>query len=508
MALEDSRADVVVIGGGLAGLTAALDLAAGGMSVTLLEARAWLGGATCSFARRGLTIDNGQHAFLRCCTAYLGFLGRLGVLSLAGLQDRLDLTVLSPDGEVAIRRSQLPVPLHLAPALAGYRLLTRAERARSATALLLLPLAGRTSAASGTLGDWLRRRGQRQAEIERLWDPLCSLATGLPAAKADLSMAASAIGAALLSSRDGVDIGVPAVPLSRLHATAADEALSRLGVGVLTGRRAVAIEAGSEGGFAVRHTAAASGARQPRGSAVIRADGVVLAVPPWDAAEIAPTGPGGMAACWAELEPSPVISVHVVYEQPVTVLPFAVAAGSPIRWITDKTKAAGLRTGQYLAATVPDAARYLDLPGSPLRAELMAEIGRLFPAAADTTVLDVFITRERRARVRQAPEARAARVTRDLPAGLALAGAWTDADWPDTMEGAVRSGQAAAATMRADLGAGGAERLWAAAGGEIASGRGGEPGGGEPGSGEPGSGGESAGTISGSAAAASLTLAL
>ena len=77
MTLAENRIDVVVVGGGLAGITAAVDLAEKGLSVTLLEARPWLGGATCSFARRGLTIDNGQHAFLRCCEAYRELLAKL-----------------------------------------------------------------------------------------------------------------------------------------------------------------------------------------------------------------------------------------------------------------------------------------------------------------------------------------------------------------------------------------------------------------------------------------------
>jgi len=114
MTSAESRTDVVVVGGGLAGISAAVDLAEAGLSVTLLEARPWLGGATCSFARRGLTIDNGQHAFLRCCGAYRDLLAKLGVASSVAIQNRLELTVLgSPDGTVTVRRSSLPAPLHL-----------------------------------------------------------------------------------------------------------------------------------------------------------------------------------------------------------------------------------------------------------------------------------------------------------------------------------------------------------------------------------------------------------
>ena len=91
----------VVVGGGLAGITAALRLADAGRAVTLLERRPRLGGAAFSFRRGELTIDNGQHVFLRCCTAYRGLLERLGAADLVTLQGRLDIPVLRADGRSA-----------------------------------------------------------------------------------------------------------------------------------------------------------------------------------------------------------------------------------------------------------------------------------------------------------------------------------------------------------------------------------------------------------------------
>ena len=87
---------VAVIGGGLAGITAAIALAEAGAAVTLLEARPRLGGATCSFTRDGLVVDTGQHIFLGCCSAYRGLLDRLGMTAQAPIQDRFDVTVLAP----------------------------------------------------------------------------------------------------------------------------------------------------------------------------------------------------------------------------------------------------------------------------------------------------------------------------------------------------------------------------------------------------------------------------
>ena len=162
----------VVIGGGLAGITAAIALAESGAQVTLLEARPRLGGATCSFTRDGLTVDTGQHIFLGCCSAYRGLLGKLGMTAHAPLQDRFDVTVLAPGPagqtrtprQARLRRTALPGPLHMLPALARYPFLSKAERAavsRPALAMRRLDPADPTVDAQ-RFGDWLAAKGQSE----------------------------------------------------------------------------------------------------------------------------------------------------------------------------------------------------------------------------------------------------------------------------------------------------------------------------------------------------------
>ncbi|MEV8061612.1 FAD-dependent oxidoreductase, partial [Streptomyces antimycoticus] len=129
----------LVIGGGLAGTAAALELADAGLRVTLVEGRPRLGGLAFSFHRSSpageLTVDNGQHVHLRCCTAYQWFLDRVGAARLAPLQGRLDIPVLDAQGRSGrrlgrLRRTALPVPLHLSKSLATYPHLSLAERAQ------------------------------------------------------------------------------------------------------------------------------------------------------------------------------------------------------------------------------------------------------------------------------------------------------------------------------------------------------------------------------------------
>src|SRR5579884_4352904 len=120
---------VAVIGGGLAGIAAALDCTRAGASVTLLESRGRLGGAAYSFSRDGIRADNGQHVFLRCCTSYRELLEQLEADHLVTLQPRLEIPVLAPgDGQAVLRRSSLPAPFHLLGTLARYRFLTPGQR--------------------------------------------------------------------------------------------------------------------------------------------------------------------------------------------------------------------------------------------------------------------------------------------------------------------------------------------------------------------------------------------
>ena len=449
-----ARAHVVVAGGGLAGIAAAIAVAEAGNRVTLLEARPRLGGATTSFSRGGLSIDNGQHVFLRCCTAYRGLLARLGMTGSVTLQDRFDVTVLRPGGRATLRRTILPGPLHMGWALAGYGHLSISERLRVVPAALAMTRLdpAHPDLDGKRLGDWLAAHGQSERARRVLWDLFTVSSLNVPGDDANLALAATVVRTALLSSRDAADIGVPGVPLGELHGQAAADLLGRLGARVRLGAKAGAVEALPSGGFLVRLAGRGEAAANGAGE-VIRADGVVLAVPPDAAARLMPAGESRTrAGRLAELGSSPIVNVHVIYDRRVTRLPFAAAVDSPVQWVFDRTGPSGLRTGQYLAVSLSAADRYVDVPAARLRDGFLRALEELFPAAAQAQVADCFVTRERRATFRQEPGCGRLRpgAATSVP-GLALAGAWTDTGWPDTMEGAVRSGLNAARELRRSM---------------------------------------------------------
>ncbi len=441
----------VVVGGGLAGTSAAIALADRGWQVTLLESRARLGGAAYSFRRGDLTVDTGQHVILRCYTGYRELLDRMGVGALVPVQERMDIPVLGPGGRlIRLRRAtHAPAPFHLLPALARYSLLSPAERVRAAAAAAALRRVDPTDPGVDEirLGAWLREHGQGRRAIEQLWGMLVEAALNVSVEEASLALAAQVFRVGLLDQASSGDVGVPAVPLSELHDAAARRVLDRLGVRTVTRSR-------------VRDVVRAGGELQVRTSdGATSADAVVVALPPGPAAGLVPPEACPDRSRWKDLGGSPIVNVHVRYDRPVTRLPFAATVGSVVPWFFDRTDAAfGDRgsdgRGQYLVVSISAAAAEVGRPADDIVADQLAGLAQLLPAAADATVLEAFVTREPRATFHQRAGTAALR-PRPVTAvpGLVLAGAWTATGWPDTLEGAVRSGAAAAAALGAPVSA-------------------------------------------------------
>jgi hydroxysqualene dehydroxylase len=430
---------VVVVGGGLAGIAAALDLADAGAKVTLLEVRRRLGGAAYSFEREGLEIDNGQHVFLRCCTEYRGLIERLGVTDRTLLQERLSIPVLAPGGRRGtLARTGLPSPLHLAGALVTYPFLSPVERLRAAgtaRALSKLDLDDRALDAQ-SFGSWLAERGESGAAVDALWNLIALPTLNLPAERASLAMAAKVFQTGLLDSSDAGDVGYSRVPLSRLHAEPAERALREAGVDVRVKVRVQAVRPG----VAVEWDAGA-----------FEADAAVIAVPHDRAAGILPAG--AVEKPIEQLGSSPIVNAHVIYERRVTDLPLAAGLHTPVQWLFDRTQESGLARGQHLALSLSGAEREMGMSNHELRDELVPALGELLPDAREARVEEFFVVREHAATFRAEPGSGRLRPgPRTGVPGLFLAGAWTDTGWPATMEGAVRSGRAAAREALAALG--------------------------------------------------------
>jgi squalene-associated FAD-dependent desaturase len=428
----------------LAGITAALDCARDGATVTLLESRGRLGGAAYSFTREGIHADNGQHVFLRCCTAYQDLLEQLDARDAVTMQPRLEIVVLGPDGRRGwLRRSSLPAPLHLAGAVLRYPFLSPRERVGVAWAMRRLGKIDPDDPAADarSFGTWLREHRQSPDALETVWGLITRPTLNLELDSASLAQAAQVFQLGLLQDSTAGDIGHARVPLSEIHDVAARRALAQAGVDVRLRRGATMIVPVS-GGFCI----------EINGAPTIEAEAVVLAVQPERATRLLPPGAGVDRRTAGQLGSSPIVNLHVVYDRQVLDVPFAAGVHTPVQWVFDRTDSGGLHRGQYLVVSLSAADEDLTATADELRAKYLTALARLLPSARTAAVTSFFVTREHAATFRAAPGARAWRPgpRTELP-GLMLAGCWTDTAWPATMEGAVRSGHAAA---REVLGAG------------------------------------------------------
>ena len=430
--------DVVVVGGGLAGITAALRLADAGREVTLLEAKPKLGGLTHSFRRGDLDVDNGQHVFMRCCTSYRALLDRLGSTTHTLLQDRLDVPVVRADDgrRGRLHRDAMPAPLHLARALSGFSVLSRPDRIRAVRAALALRLVDRDDPRTDdrSFGDWLQLHGQSAASAEALWDLVGVATMNAHADDASLAIAATVFQIGLLTDPAAADLGWSTVPLQQLHGDAAVRELTAVGATVRTRARVDAIERRSTG-----WSVAVAGE-------TLDTQVAVIATEPGPMERLLPADALALPIGWStDLGTSPIVNVHLVFDRIVLDEPFVAGVGTPVQWVFDRTRQSGLASGQYVALSLSAADDLVDLPVSTLQEVFVPEIHRLLPVSRDAALLDFFVTRERHATFRPAPGvARLRPPTVTSYDDLFLAGAHCATGWPATMESAVRSGDAAA----------------------------------------------------------------
>lgn len=458
---------VVVIGGGLAGITAALDCADAGARVTLVEVRRRLGGAAYSFERDGMRLDNGQHVFLRCCTAYRALLARLGSERHVAVQERLEIPVMSPGkATVVLRRGTLPPPLHLAGALARYPYLKPTQRFSAALAARALSALDPSDPELDrrTLGDWLADLGQNEQSLAALWDLIALPTLNLPAAEASLALGAFVFQTGLLASADSGDIGFHVGTLADVIGDPAESALSAAGVEFRLGWRAQQLRR-VDGGFEVARGSGAARAEPEDEEPVqagdaeadtgdgLGADAVIVALPHARAAGLIEPLLAQHAQAIRGLGSAPIVNLHVVYDRVVCEEPFAAGVGTPVQYLFDRSAAAGAPPGcQYLAVSLSGADREMQMSVDALREQYLPAIEQLLPRARGAKLESFLATREHAATFRAAPGTAALRPGPDTGvAGLVLAGSWTATGWPATLESAVLSGHAAARSVRSSL---------------------------------------------------------
>jgi squalene-associated FAD-dependent desaturase len=438
---EGGGRTIAVVGGGVAGMSAACALAEAGFRVQLVERRAFLGGRAYSFRHPGVgeVIDNCQHVLFGCCTNLDGFYRRIEV---AGrIHWTSDMTMIEPGGRRSVLGpSWLPAPLHGLPRFLAARAFTTGDKLALGRAFrgLMRPV---PPDSAESLGEWLARNGQTKGALDRFWRLVIASALNADIGSISLPYAAKVIRELFLNSAQAGRMGMSTVPLGDLYAGASDFLLGKGSSVVLNaGVDAAAWDAG-----AAQWTLATN-------AGALKAEFLVLALPFEATARLLPhmpqaEGAGRLAAQIGRLGHWPICSVHLWFDREITTLDHAVLLDREIHWMYNKGRIQPWRggAGSYLELVVSASSAFAALPGEQAIAQSVRELAEFFPAVSSAKLVKSARVKEVHATFGVPPGIDASRPPSVSPwPNCFLAGDWTATGWPSTMESASRSGHLAA----------------------------------------------------------------
>ena len=437
-----SRPDVIVVGAGFAGLSAAVRLVEQGARVLVVEERRRLGGRATAFPdpATGEIVDNGQHALFGCYHETFDFLRTIGTDGDVALDDRLEIDVIEKSG----RQSRLstpawPPPLHLVGGLLKWSALGLQDRVAAVRMGLTLrrfkrgPTDRWTALATKTAAAWLADERQTARITELLWEPLVVAAINQHPDAAAAEPFVRVLTRMFNGTRRDAAIGLPRVPLDALYAEPARRWLEARGSSVRTGTGATLVaEAGRARGVDLK-------------GEIIDAGGVISSVPWFAFGTFAGSAPALAATVQAAeaMAASPIVTVNLWYDRTVTDAAFVGLPGRTFQWVFDKGRIFGA-TASHLSLVSSGADAVVARGNGELSALAEHEVTEALPKARGARVVRTTVVREKRATFSLAP-GQPPRPGVETPIRrFHLAGDWTDTGLPATIEGAVQSGHTAA----------------------------------------------------------------
>jgi squalene-associated FAD-dependent desaturase len=443
--------EVIVVGGGLAGIAAAYRLGAAGKRVLLIESRPRLGGRASSFhdLATDSEVDNCQHVAMGCCTAFLELCGEFGIAQ--EFVPAKELYFIGPDGRVnRFGASGLPAPLHLAWSFWRLSYFSMAEKLSLARGLAALAkLTPQAAARFAHFEAWLDGKKQSARLKQLFWHTVCVSALSETLDRIEVLAARKVFVDGFVAHRDAWRVLIPRVPFDVLYAGPVKATLSKVGVEVQTG---VALEKLVTDGEKVMSL-------QLRGGGTIAAEQYVVAVPFYRLLSLLPDELARHpdVASIGQLEGAPISSIHLWVDRELTKLPHAVFVEGIVQWVFNRTVLDGQSDetlkGFYYQVVVSASRNLAGLSQGEIAARVLKELAIAFPAAKECQVLHSRQVTEHRAVFAPLAGHQGLRPAQQSPLeNLQWAGDWTQTGWPATMEGAVRSGALAANNVLRRLG--------------------------------------------------------
>jgi squalene-associated FAD-dependent desaturase len=434
---------VIVVGGGLAGLSAACTLAEAGYQVRLLEKRRYLGGRASSYEHPGTgeVIDNCQHVLLGNCVNLINLYQRLGVSDAIRWFDRL--TFVEPGGRRSILEpSFLPAPFHSMPAFLRASAFSFSDKLAIGRGLSAF-VTGIPKDSDENFAHWLARHGQTTGAINRFWKPVLVSALNEEPDRMSVHYAGQVIRKSLLLSPGAGRMGIPSIPLSELYGRAIDYVQSRGGqVDLNAAPESFAWSEDSQQWILTAREQSFTG------------DAMVLALAFEGLSKLLPSMPQNseaeqLAINLGHFGHSPITGIHLWFDREITDLEHAILLDATIQWLFHKSRLQPEKRrgapGSYVELVVSASKSMVEMQRQEIIDLALRELVEFFPLVAQAKLVKAAVVKEVRATYSIRPQLDLLRPSALSPwPRVFLAGDWIATGWPATMEGAVRSGYLAA----------------------------------------------------------------
>lgn len=423
--------NVAVIGGGYAGMAAAVELAGRGVPVTVFEAAPGLGGRARRVTVNDTALDNGLHILIGAYSETLRLIDKVAPKRDSFLRLPLDLQI---HNQFHLRAPKLPAPLHVAWALFTAKGLTFDDKRAAARFMNAMKASAYHLTQDCTVEALLTEHHQPIVLIEYLWAPLCVAALNTPMQRASAQVFLNVLRDSLGAGRAASDLLLSRTDLTALLPKPAAEYVRACGGQVEVGATVDGITRDGEG-FTL----------QVQGHAR-RFDQVICAVAPHRAAplltDIAELQ--GAAQQIEALQYEPIHSVWLQFDGAVRLpSPMIGLADSPAQWLFDREAICGQRG--LIGAVISASEEHVGEAQDDLARRVVADIEKAFGPLPK--LLWHRVIAEKRATFSCTPGLRRPSAETPCP-GFVLAGDYVAGDYPATIEAAVRSGIAAAGLIR------------------------------------------------------------
>ncbi len=437
--MSNNSPDVLIIGGGVAGLTAAVALTSRGHSILLVEQKPHLGGRTYSFIHpeTGDEVDNGQHLLMGCYHATLRYLKMIGARDLVEIQETMSVIFRSSNRPaVELRTNSLPAPLNVLWGLFGLSnisFMNRLKLLRVGIDVMLKNPDANKHLHSISVSRWLEELGQTEENRKYLWDIIAIGALNDSLDKVSAALFAKVIKTAFFGSRKNASMVIPKRGLSAVLVDKGAEFVEKRGGKILLN---TSVDRFQVSGIRYQEVALSDGSKcKPRA--------IISAIPYFDIPKI--FGESNMIGIsnLDEFVSSPIVTLHLWFDAHFMKEKFCALLDSPIHWVFNKSMMYGKENDRlmYLALVVSGAHNLVEREKNELVEMGYNELKRYYPAASVAKVIHSLVMKEKRATFSPKVGIEQFRPSHATPIqNLFLAGDWTDTKLPATIEGAVLSG--------------------------------------------------------------------